>query len=257
VNTTDLEATLRARLRSTIDPHVPGVAAEHRALASLVDQPRRHIGHTFGRGFTAVLAAAVVIVVVGGALTIGLALRNHASTRAGQAPAGNVPPHPVITAPPAAQACTGDQLTAWVFDTATAHGASGGDIALHNNGSRPCTMRGYVTMQAIVGAVTVQPSVAHSVSATLLNNAVRSLPDVSIVTVEPGQDAYVAYETSNIPLGATACARTDTLLITPPQGTRYTALTGTSINLCGADGAATWIDEGPVSAAPYFPQNTP
>jgi hypothetical protein len=257
MSTIDLEATLRARLRSTIDPHVPGVAAEHRALAAMVDQPRRHPRHRTGRGLAAVLAAAIVIVVVGGALTIGLALRNHTSTRSGPAPAGNQPHHPVISAPPEAQACSGDVLTATVFDAATAHGASGGDIALRNNGTTPCTMQGYVTMQAIAGTMTLQPSVVHSVNAKLLNNAVRSLPNVSVVTVEPGQDAYIAFETSNIRVGASACAQTDTLLITPPGATRYTALTGTPMTLCAAFGEPMWIDEGPVSAAPYFPQNAP
>ncbi len=255
MSTNDLEATLRARLRTTIDPHVPGVAAERRALAAMVDQPRRYAGHRTRRGFAAVLAAAIVILVVGGALTIGLALRNHTATPTGQAPAGNGPPHPVISAPPVAQRCTGDALTARVFDTATASGASGGDIALRNNGNAPCTLQGYVTLQAIVGDTTVQPSVTRSVTATLLNNAARSLPDVSVVTVMPGQDAYVAYETSSIASGATACAHATTLLITPPQTTRYTTLAGLSLTLCGAFGEAMWIDEAPVSAAPYFPQN--
>jgi hypothetical protein len=255
MSTTELEALVRARLRSTIDPHVPGVAAEYRALASMVDQPRRHAARRTGRGFAAVLAAAIVIVVVGGALTIGLALRNQASTHAGQAPAGNPPSRPVISAPPAPKACTGDELTARLLDTATGPGAFGGDIALRNDGTTPCTIQGYATIRAIVGATTVQPSAVHSVDATLLNNAVRSLPAVSLVTVEPGQDAYVAFETSDKPTGSTTCAMTDMLLITPPQSDRYATLTVPSLAFCAAHGAPMWFDEAPVSAAPYFAQN--
>jgi Protein of unknown function (DUF4232) len=274
-----LEDTLRAHLHEAIDPRVPGAAAEQRVHATVTDlgrTPAGRFGFLMGPRIGAAIAAAMVVLVVGGALGVSLALRNG-STRTGHpAPAASPPviapspspsPSPSVSPTPSPeptpspslagiQPCAGSVLTARLKDQNGAAGTLGGDIALRNGGTVACTFKGYVNLQGVIGGRVVQLGVTHSAGGPLLNNNNRTLPTVRLVTVRPGQVAYVAFENSDVPNGPTPCASTATLLITPPQGGRSMSLTGTPISLCGGFHASLWIDIAPVSSTPYYGTGT-
>ncbi len=267
-----LEDTLRARLHAAIDPHVPGDAAESRVLASVANAGRERAGERVfglpvGPRLATGIAAAMAVLVVGGALTLSLALRGG-TARGNPAPASGPPvivpspspsptpqPSPVPSPSPSTfgiQPCTGTMLGARLFDQDGAAGTLGGDIALRNTGTRPCTLEGYVNLQGVVGGRVVQLGVTHSADGPLLNNSNGTLPTVRLITLRPGEEAFVAYEDSDVPNGPTPCSATETLLIIPPQSGSHVSMSGTPIPLCGAFRAALWIDIAPVSTTPYY-----
>src|ERR1700736_4529520 len=108
ISTVDVENVLRTELRRAIDPKVPDGGAEGRVMRALADVasdsglPQRQ--HSWARrNFGAVLVAAVVVLVVGGALGIGLGLRNRVTTGGAQPGAAGHPPvsSPASPSPPA------------------------------------------------------------------------------------------------------------------------------------------------------------
>jgi hypothetical protein len=268
MNDERLEDALRAQLHQAIDPRVPGSAAEQRVLAAVTDAAgaRRGSGFLVGPRAGAVIAAAMVVLVVGGALGVSIALRNGGTQGNHPAPAGSVPPvvtqSPFPTASPSASAsppivvgiqpCTGRVLTARIYDVAGAAGTLGGDIALRNVGTAPCTLEGYVNLQGVIDGRVVQLGVTHSAGGPILNNNNGNLPTVQLVTLQPGHVAYLAFEDSDVPNGPTPCSSTQTLLITAPQGGRAVSLSGTPVPLCGSFHASLWIDIAPVSRVPYY-----
>jgi hypothetical protein len=155
------------------------------------------------------------------------------------------------------QPCAAAVLTARLYDQDGAAGTVGGDIALRNDGTVACTLKGYVNLHGVVGGHVVQLGVTH-LSTGLLNNYNGRLPTVRLVTVQPGHAAYIAFENSDVINGPTPCAAAQTLLITPPQGGgRYVSLTGTPISLCGSFRQSLWINIAPVSSTPYFNTRIP
>ncbi|MGD0195562.1 MAG: DUF4232 domain-containing protein [Candidatus Dormibacteria bacterium] len=270
-----LEDALRAQLHEAIDPRVPGPAAEQRVLAAVNEAGHArggwggfHLGPRTG----AAIAAAMVVLVVGGALGVSLALRNGRVS--GPGPATSVPPvaspspSPSISESPSpartqsptltgTQTCTAGVLTAEQYDQDGAAGTSGGDIALRNAGTVACTLEGYVNLQGVVDGRVVQLGVTHSIGGPLLNNSNGTLPTVRLVTLLPGTSAYVAYEVSDVINGPSPCASTQTLLITPPNDGASVTLANTPISLCGGYHATLWIDIAPVSSVPYYNTSIP
>jgi hypothetical protein len=207
----------------------------------------------------------MVMLLLGGALAVSVTLRNRA-IGSGQ-PAGNpipVPasPSPQVTASATAAAtatnqagpppCDGSMLTARFTDLSGAAGTEGGDIVLHNRGAVACTMQGYTNIQGVSDGKVVQLGVTHSAGGSVLNNNNGTLPTVKLLTLQPGQDAYVAVEYSGVTTGPTACPSFTTLLITPPQSQQAVTMAPSPIMLCGGYGASVWIDEAPVSTTAYF-----
>lgn len=275
MNDEDLEDTLRAQLHRAIDPRVPGPAAEQRALATVTAAGRAQrggFGFRVGPRVGAVIAAAMVVLVVGGALGVSLALRNDNLPVGHPAPAASVPvilpspslspspslqptPTPSPTPSPALtgiQPCSAGVLSAGLYDRDGAAGTLGGDIALRNNGSAACTFKGYVNLEGVVAGRVVRLGVTHSAGGPILNNNNGTLPVVRLVTLRPGQSAYVAFEDSDVPNGPTPCSATQSLLITPPGGGRAVTLAGPPMTLCGGFHASLWIDIAPVSSTPYY-----
>lgn len=268
----DIEDALRAKLHGAIDPRVPDVNAERRVLAALAVAARNdgahHFGLRVGRGVATAFAAAMVVLVVGGALTVSLLLRNG-SNGIHPAPATAPPviaptPSPMPSSLPTPtpspiglQACDASVLTARFHDQDGAAGTAGGDIALRNNGSVACTLKGYVNLQGIVNGHRMELGVTHSAGGPLLNNTNGTLPKVRLVTLQPRSNAYFAYEHSDVVNGPTPCSATATLLITLPQGGPAVTLTGSPISLCGGFGAKLWIDIAPISSVVYFTNGMP
>ncbi len=266
-----LEDVLRARLHEAIDPRVPGPAAEQRVLAAVNEAGHARagwFGFRLGPRTGAAIAAAMVVLVVGGALGVSLALRDGRVS--GTGPAVSVPPvvttSPSISASPSptasptltgTQPCTAGALTARQYDQDGAAGTSGGDIALRNAGTVACTLEGYVNLQGVVDGQVVQLGVTHSIGGPLLNNNNGTLPTVRLVTLLPGKSAYVAYEVSDVINGPTPCSSTQTLLITPPNDGAFVTLANTPISLCGGHHATLWIDIAPVSNVPYYNTSIP
>jgi hypothetical protein len=252
------EDAVRAGLHKELDPMVPDAAAEHRVLTAIAEQSRLR-----GRrpsplrrlrdGFAGAIVAAIVVLFVVGVLTIRLALRDHSaaigrgatSAPAAQVSAGSRPTRAILP-------CDGDVLTARRYDQASDASAMGGDIGLRNIGRVPCTLEGYVNLEAIIGGQTTRLGVAHDLPGDLLNSSFRPLPEVQLVTLQPGYEAFVAVEGRHVATGPTACPAPDTLLITPTPGHRYVVMSGWQLSLCAAHGTALWIDETPVSPTPYF-----
>ncbi len=267
----ELEDALRARLHDAIDPRVPGPAAEQRVLAAVTgasETGARRFAFHLGPRLGAAIAAAAVVLVVGGALGVSLALRNG-RVGSGPGPAATITPviatspSPSMSASPSAaptqspslsgiQHCAAGVLTARQYDQDGAAGTSGGDIALRNNGTVSCTLEGYVNLQGVIDGRVQQLGVTHSIGGPLLNNSNSTLPTVRLVTLHPGGTAYVAYEVSDVINGPTPCASTQTLLITPPEDGAAVTLTNTPISLCGGFHATLWIDIAPVSGVPYY-----
>jgi hypothetical protein len=269
------EDALRERLHDAIDPRVPGPAAEQRVLAAVNEAGHARPGwggFRLGPRTGAAIAAAMVVLVVGGALGVSLALRN--GRVGGTGPAVSVPPvattspSPSISSSPSpastpsptltgTQPCPAGVLTAKQYDRDGAAGTSGGDIALRNGGAVACTLEGYVNLQGVVDGHVVQLGVTHSIGGPLLNNSNGTLPTVRLVTLLPGKSAYVAYEVSDVINGPTPCSSTQTLLITPPNDGAFVTLANTPISLCGGHHATLWIDIAPVSSVPYYNTSIP
>lgn len=271
MSTHDIESTLRERLRRAIDRVVPGPSSVDqvmRAVAGAASSRHHPSGFRLraGHGFGVVLVASLVVLLVGGALGLSLTLRNHPTTGGSHGqPAG--PPLPVPTPTPAAPSpspspspgiapCDGDALSANFANYTGAAGTLGGDIVLHNSGAVPCTLNGYANLQGYANGQTTQLGVTHSAGGTLLNNNNGTLPTVQLVTLQPGQDAYVAVEYSDVPSSSAPCPSYTTLLITPPEGQHAVTMTPHPFMLCGGFGAAIWIDEAPVSLTAYFAQSS-
>jgi hypothetical protein len=266
----DFEATLRERMSSAIDPMMPGPGATHRVMEGVAGAAAggrgNGAGRRMGRGLGSVLVASAVILLVGGALGVSLALRNQVVSpgpSSHTSPPGPVPtatPTPISSPPPSPApsagiaACDGADLTARFADQDGAAGTLGGDIVLRNAGTAACTMEGYANLQGYAGGHVTQLGVTHSIGGTLLNNNNGTLPSVKPLTLQPGQTAYVAVEYSDVQSTTTACPSFTTLLITPPQGHHAVRMAGSGITfmLCSAHGAAIWIDEAPVSLTAYF-----
>ncbi len=267
-----VEDALRARLHQAIDPQVPGAAAEERVLAAVAGHSGR-LGFLVNPRIGAAMVAAMVVLVVGGTLGVSLALRNGNSNNGHPAPAATPPviapsfsppilpsPTPSPTPSPSLEGirpCAAAVLTARLHDQDGASGTLGGDIALRNGGRVACTLEGYVNLQGVVGGRVVQLGVTHSAGGPLLNNNNGTLPTVRLVTLQPGQNAYVAFENSDVPNGPTPCASTQTLLITPPQGGRAVSLAAMPMSLCGGFHASLWVDIAPVSTTPYYRTGMP
>jgi len=268
----ELDSALRARLRGGIDPLVPGRAAEERVMLRLAAEAKSgRRGSVFGGGLRTALVGAAALLVLGGVLGGSMvALHNRSSGGGGQArgpapaqaspsPSAAPTPSPPPTAAPTPSTaagltpCEGATLTGQFTDESGAAGTAGADIVLHNSGSVACTMEGYTDIQGLAGGQPVQLGVTHSVGGTVLNNNNGTLPAVTLVTLQPGADAYVAIEHSDVNSGPTMCPSYTALLVTPPQGHTavHVAVPG-SILLCGGYGASIWIDEAPVSTTAYF-----
>ena len=178
----------------------PPARLRKRVLAAVADAEhspgtgfRFHLGPRLG----AALAAAMVVLVVGGALGVSLALRS--SRTGGPAPAGSTLPSvapspsfsplPTVTPHPSpvptqssvaavTESCSAGALTARQYDQDGAAGSSGGDIALRNSGTVTCTLEGYVNLQGVVDGRVTQLGVTHSIGGPLLNNSNGTLPTV-------------------------------------------------------------------------------
>jgi hypothetical protein len=255
MSTVDIENVLRTKLRRAIDPNVPDGGAEGRVLRALAGVasdsglPQRQ--HSWARrNFGAVLVAAVVVLVVGGALGIGLGLRNRVTTGGPQPGAAGHPPVSSPASPsPQVTPCDGNSVQARFTDQVGAAGTQGGDIVLHNSGSTACTLEGYFGLQGVHNGQPVDINVTHTGQGTLLNNNNGHLPTVQLIELEPGHDAYVAIQYSVVLKDAGPCASVDALLLTPPHRTRSVtmALPNPSTFCAG-------IDEAPVSTYRYFAQ---
>lgn len=266
----DIESTLRNQLHSAIDPLVPDPNATARvmdAVAVSATQPRSWSSRFhIGQGLASVLVASLVVLVVGGALGVSIALRTQ-TTPVGTgthpvAPLVTPTPSPLPTptpvpspTPATVAACDGANLTPSFLDFDGAAGAEGGDIMLKNTGDTACTMEGYTTLEGVANDHVMHLGVAHT-EAVLINNNNGTMPTVRLITLQPGQAAYVAVEWTDVQSSAAACPVYKTLLITPPQGSHGVTMTLTSkappFMLCALHGTPAWIDEAPVSLTRYF-----
>jgi hypothetical protein len=273
----DIESTLRDGLRAAIDPMVPGPNAGGRVMDVIAASRERSRvgGFRIGQGLGAFLVASVVVLLAGGAIGLSLALRSHPIP---SGPSKTGPPGPTVptstptatpTPSPSASpspspsygvvACEGAILRAHFIDFDGAAGAEGGDIMLENAGHAACTMDGYTNLQGSVDGRMTQLGVTHIQAVLINNNNNGTLPTVRLITLEPGQAAYVAVEWTDVQSTSTSCPVYRTLLITPPHGSTAVTMTVTPpvtppFMLCGSHGAAIWIDEAPVSLTRYFYQ---
>jgi hypothetical protein len=252
-----LEDTIGGRLHAELDPMLPGRDAERRVLRAIgaeahVAGSARRLDR-FKPGLVAALIAAMVVIVVGGALGVTLALRHHVASGRPPQPASSGAPIRITPSPAAALLpCDGDALAATVVDRVSASGVTGGDIGLRNSGNVACKMDGYVGVAALIDGRAVQLNVVHTVSAKLLGNGLAPLPAAQVLIVQPGYEVFVAFEVSSTATASTVCATPAALLITPPQGQRYAALNGWQATLCGDNASALSIEASPVMATPYF-----
>ena len=265
----DIERTLRDRLRGAIHPMVPGPKAADRVMdtvsgAASEDRMRNTGGSRISRGLGTVLVASLVVLLVGGALGLSLALRGrtlptapstHTNPPLPVPTPSVVPPTPSPTPSPAAElaSCRSSDLTAHFADQSGAAGTLSGDIALKNISHTACTLEGYTNLQGVAHGRVTQLGVTHDFSGIFSNNGIPPKP--RLVTLEPGKDAYVAVAYSDVQSTATACPSFAALLITPPnQATALTMLVPgpNPLALCGSAVAAIWIDEAPVSSTAFF-----
>lgn len=272
----DFEHRLRDGMHGAIDPIVPGANAENRvmdAVSTSASAPRRRFaGLRIGQGLGAALMASVVVILVGGALGVSLALRANQGTGhpqpsgpAATAGATSTPvptPSPSPTPTPEAahpSNCEGGMLTATFIDFDGAAGSEGGDIALKNTSGNGCTMDGYTNLQGLLHGHVTQLGVTH-VQATLINNSNGTMPTVQSFVLAGGGTAYVAVEWTDVQSSSTECSAFGTLLITPPYGpppqenAAATVVMNPPVMLCPSHGAAIWINEAPVSLTRYFYQ---
>jgi len=269
MSSNDLEQTLRDRLRGAIDPMVPGPEVADRVMdaaagAASTGRRRSAAGSRIGRGLGTVLVASLVVVLVGGALGISLALRGRTVPTAPSTHTG--PPLPVPSATPTVAppsptpspsagvaACRSADLTARFADQNGAAGTLSGDVVLENIGAAPCTMEGYTNLQGVDHGQVTQLGVTHNFSGIFSNNGKPSIP--RLVTLAPRHNAYVAVVYSDVQSTPKACPSFTALLITPPNdGTAVTMAVPaqTPFMLCSSRAAAIWIDEAPVSSIAYF-----
>lgn len=271
MSSNDIERTLRDRLRGAIDPMVPGPDAANRVMDAVAgkmsDHHRVGAGTRIGRGFGTVLVASLVVVLVGGALGISLALRG----RTVPSPSGHTNPPVVPTATPSPTvaphpspmpspsgglaACRSGDLSARFADQNGAAGTLGGDIVLENIGTSPCTLEGYTNLQGVAHGHATQLGVTHNFSGIFSNNGRAPVP--RLVTLAPGHNAYVAVVYSDVQSTPKACPSYTTLLITPPNGGPAVLMAApaspyTTFMLCSSVAASIWIDEAPVSSIAYF-----
>jgi hypothetical protein len=269
----DIERTLRDQLHSAIDPLVPGPNATTRVMDAVTVSAAQPKGRSsrfhVGQGLATVLVASLVVLVVGGALGVSLALRgqttpngtstHHVAPFVTPTPAPTPTSTPVPTPTPAVvAACDGTDFTTSFLDFDGAAGSEGGDIMLKNTSAVPCTMDGYTMLEGVANGRVMQLGVVH-VQATLINNNNGTMPTVKLLTLQPGEAAYVAVEWTDVQSSSAACPVFKTLLITPPQGSHGVTMTLTSnatppFMLCALHGTPAWIDEAPVSRTRYFEQ---
>lgn len=167
MSSNDIDRSLRDRLRDAIDPRVPGPEAADRVMgavarAASTDRVRGTGKSRIGRELGTLLVASLVVLLVGGALGISLALRG----RTLPAPAGHtnpqlalptpsIPPSfsplpsPSPSSPAGLAACRSSDLTAHFADQNGAAGTLSGDIVLENSSKTSCTMDGYTNLQGI------------------------------------------------------------------------------------------------------------
>jgi hypothetical protein len=249
------ENSFRSRLHAELDPHLPDLNAERRVLFGIAhDAGRRTFPSRTGsgllRGLGGAVVALLVVLFVGGALTIGILLSRQAATN-GPAPAGSEGAAPVGHSPAAgAPACDGDVLAARLFDRSI--GGTSGDIALTNSGAVACTLDGYVSLAALINGHAIELGVSRIASGTVLSRAGSPVGTVHTVTLVPGYEAFVAFEVANATSLQPACPAPSALLITPPHGHRYAIVSSWPLPLCAHDGLALWIEVTPVSSTPYF-----
>jgi hypothetical protein len=251
------EESFRTRLHVELDQNLPDANAERRVLDALTrDAGRDGVAPRRGRlrpGLGSAVVAALVILVVGGALTISLMLGRKLAIPGGLLPAASGAPAPVGQSPQATpSACTGDALSARVLDRSNGVGTSGGDIALTNIGVAACAIDGYVGVSALINGHVAQVGVTHIAAGSLIMEGRTPAAPTRTITLVPGYAAFVAFEVATMPAGARLCPDPAALLITPPQGSRYAVLNNWPLPLCSHDGVAQWISVAPVSATPYF-----
>jgi Protein of unknown function (DUF4232) len=272
----DFENKIREGMHGAIDPIVPGPNAANRVMDAVTESashPRRPFaGLAIGQGLGAVLMASVVVILVGGAIGLSLALRGHpgqplpgpaVTSGATNTPMPTPTPSPIVTPTPSplgadAAACVGSMLTASFTDFDGAAGSEGGDIALKNTSGAGCTMDGYSNLQGRTGLQVTQLGVTH-VQATLINNSNGTMPTVQSFILQAGQTAYVAVEWTDVQSTSTACSTFQTLVITPPSGRGSVTMSTHPLNppsfmFCASHGAEIWINEAPVSLTRYFSQ---
>jgi hypothetical protein len=270
----DIEHSLRDRLHGAIDPIVPGPNATARvmdAVAGAASEGRGGASSRFGRGLATVLVASVVVLLVGGALGLSLALRGKSvtpgpsthTTAPGPLPTPTPSPFPTPTPSPTPSpatgpvACEGATLSAHFSNPNGAAGTLGGEIVLQNVSAAPCTMNGYTNLRGEAGGTATQLGVTHDITGFFNINGTPITPQ--LITLRPGEDAYVAFVYSDVQSSSTACPSFTALLVTPPQGrneVRMDAVQPMSpLTICRAHGAAIWVDEAPVSLISYFALN--
>ena len=165
------ENVFRSRLHAELDPHLPDFDAERRVLVGIAQHAagRPFTARTTGglrRGLGGAAVAMLVVLFVGGALTIGLLLsRQEAAHR--PAPSGSNAAIPVPHSPAAdAPACGGDVLDVRLLDRSI--GGTSGDLALTNTGAVACTLDGYVSLAALINGRTVELGVARIAGGAVL-----------------------------------------------------------------------------------------
>jgi hypothetical protein len=269
MSSNDIERTLRDRLRDAIDPKVPGPEATDRVMNSVAGKAsggvRGGAGSRIGRGFGTLLVASLVVVLVGGALGISLALRGRntpaPSSHTNPPVVPTATPSPAVTRQPSPTpspsgglaTCRSADLSARFADQNGAAGTLGGDIVLKNIGTTPCTLDGYTDLQGVANGHATQLGVTHNYSGIFSNNGRPPVP--RLVTLAPGHNAYVAVVYSDVQSTSKACPSYTSLLITPPgDGSTVTMAIPalTPFMLCSSPAASIWIDEAPVSSIAYF-----
>jgi len=233
--------------------------------ANASDGKRGGAGSRIGRGFGTLLVASLVVVLVGGALGISLALRgrnvpapsSHTNPPVVPAatPSPTVAPHPSPMPSPSEglATCRSADLSARFADQNGAAGTLGGDIVLQNVGAAPCTLDGYTDLQGVANGHATQLGVTHNYSGIFSNNGRPPVP--RLVTLAPAHNAYVAVVYSDVQSTSKACPSYTSLLITPPgDGSTVTMAipTHTPFMLCSSPAESIWIDEAPVSSIAYF-----
>jgi Protein of unknown function (DUF4232) len=268
MSSNNIDRSLHDRLRDAIDPKVPGPEVADRVMSAVArvaseDRLRSTGGSRIGRGLGTILVASLVVLLVGGALGISLALRSRTLPTAPSShtnaplpvPTASVPPHPSPMPSPSPSplagltACRTSDLSARFADQNGAAGTLSGDIVLQNISHAACTLDGYANLQGVAHGHVTQLGVTHDFSGIFSNNGIPPKP--RLVILEPGKDAYVAVAYSDVQSTATACPSFTALLVTPPnQGSALTmAVPGPyPLTLCSSAVAAIWIDEAPVSS---------